>query len=210
MDNSVAFGSQIALPSFMFSADQTMQIYAHGGVRLYVNEAERQRFLDACNATSPPSRSLCLTLAYTGCRISEALLLTARSIDPVAATLAITTLKRRSQLVVREVPVPIDLIECLAAEHDISVRFADTDAPLWPICRSTAWRQIKQVMRAADICGPQATAKGLRHGFGVHALHSGVPLNLLQKWMGHAHISMTAVYGNAAGPEERAIASRMW
>ena len=65
-------------------------------------------------------------------------------------------------------------------------------------------------MSSVNITGPQATPKGLRHGFGVHALHSGVPLNLLQKWMGHASISVTAIYGNAVGPEEREIAKRMW
>jgi integrase/recombinase XerD len=32
--------------------------------------------------------------------------------------------------------------------------------------------------------GPHRSPKGLRHGFGVHAISSGVPLNMLGKWMG--------------------------
>ena len=65
-------------------------------------------------------------------------------------------------------------------------------------------------MAQADIVGLHASPKGLRHGFGVHAVHSGVPLNLVQKWLGHAKLSTTAIYTNAVGPEEFRIAERMW
>ena len=65
-------------------------------------------------------------------------------------------------------------------------------------------------MARANIRGLQASPKGLRHGFGVHAVQSGVPLNLVQKWLGHAQLSTTAIYTNAVGPEEYAIAEKMW
>jgi integrase/recombinase XerD len=56
------------------------------------------------------------------------------------------------------------------------------DRPLWPSSRMTAWRQVTAVMAAADIPdGPHRSPKGLRHGFGVHAIASGVPLNMLSK-----------------------------
>ena len=44
--------------------------------------------------------------------------------------------------------------------------------------------------------------KGLRHGFGINVTVSGVPLNMLSKWMGHANIATTAIHGDAMGPEE--------
>ena len=50
----------------------------------------------------------------------------------------------------------------------------------------------------------------LRHGFGVAAVTAGVPLNLVQKWLGHAQLSTTAIYADAVGEEEHAIAVRMW
>ena len=65
-------------------------------------------------------------------------------------------------------------------------------------------------MVEADIEGVQACPKGLRHGYGIHAIQCGVPLNLLQRWMGHADMSTTAIYANAIGAEEMAIAERMW
>jgi site-specific recombinase XerD len=50
----------------------------------------------------------------------------------------------------------------------------------------------------------------LRHGFGINATVNGIPLHMLQKWMGHAQLSTTAIYADAVGKEEQDIAARMW
>jgi hypothetical protein len=50
--------------------------------------------------------------------------------------------------------------------------------------------------------GAAPRARGLRHAFGVGTLQSGVPLNLVQRWLGHARIRTTAIYIGAIGPEE--------
>jgi site-specific recombinase XerD len=50
----------------------------------------------------------------------------------------------------------------------------------------------------------------LRHGFGVKAVSSGIALNMIQKWLGHAQLSTTALYADAVGQEEQATAARMW
>ncbi|CAO4172820.1 Site-specific integrase [Methylorubrum aminovorans] len=65
-------------------------------------------------------------------------------------------------------------------------------------------------MREAGVAASAASPKGLRHGFGVHALRSSVPLTLLQRWLGHAGLSTTAIYADVLGAEEREIATRMW
>ena len=66
-------------------------------------------------------------------------------------------------------------------------------------------------MTAAEIAdGPHRSPKGLRHGYGVHAIGSGVPLNMLSKWMGHSTLEVTAIYANATGAEEQSIATKMW
>jgi len=68
-----------------------------------------------------------------------------------------------------------------------------------------------EIIKAAGIPeGPHASPKGLRHGFGVHDIVKGVPLSTLQKWLGHAQLTTTALYANAVGQEERDIAARMW
>ncbi len=47
--------------------------------------------------------------------------------------------------------------------------------------------------------GPHACPKGLRHGFGVQAVSRGIALNMVQKWLGHAQLTTTAIYANAVG-----------
>jgi integrase len=183
-------------------------LYTSSGQRKYLNAAERARFIAAAKTHSRGSvRTLCLVLAFTGARISEALSLTAGAVD--AGSIAIRTLKRRGVVVVREVPVPLELLKELEREHAISQK--QPQARLWTLCRSQAWRLIKQVMAAAGItAGVHATPKGLRHGFGVHAIRSSVPINLVQRWLGHASLTTTSIYLQAIGQEERAIAVRMW
>ena len=61
----------------------------------------------------------------------------------------------------------------------------------------TGWRAVHAVMAAARLDGPHASPKGLRHGFGVAAVAAGIPLNLVQKWLGHAQLTTTAIYANA-------------
>ena len=66
-------------------------------------------------------------------------------------------------------------------------------------------------MIAADIVdGPHRSPKGLRHAYGINAIRTGVPLNMLQKWMGHAQLTTTAIYANASGKKEEELANKMW
>ena len=65
-------------------------------------------------------------------------------------------------------------------------------------------------MVAAEIDGPMACGRGLRHGFGIKAASSKIPPNLIQRWMGHASPDTTAHYLDAVGVEEREFAERMW
>jgi integrase len=48
-----------------------------------------------------------MTLAYTGCRLSEALALTADRVDLAAGVLTFESLKKRRTGVYRSVPVPL-------------------------------------------------------------------------------------------------------
>jgi integrase/recombinase XerD len=155
-----------------------------------------------------------MTLAYAGCRLSEALVLTADRIDPAAGALVIESLKKRRTGIYRAVPVPPALLDALDLVHGIrelhASRGKGRGMRLWPWSRMTGWRAVHAVMDAAGLDGPQASPKGLRHGFGVAAVSAGIPLNLVQKWLGHAQLSTTAIYADASGAEEKDIACRMW
>ena len=69
---------------------------------------------------------------------------------------------------------------------------------------------MKEALAVAGIEGIQASPKGLRHALGVAAVGRGIPLNMVQRWLGHAQLTTTAIYAEAVGEEERAIAARMW
>jgi integrase/recombinase XerD len=159
-------------------------------------------------------RTLCMTLAYAGCRLSEALALTADRVDLAAGVLTIESLKKRRAGIYRAVPVPPALLEMLDMVHGIreaqSHRGKSRSERLWPWSRMTGWRAVHAVMEAAGLDGPHASPKGLRHGFGVAAVSAGIPLNLVQKWLGHAQLTTTAIYADAVGAEEKDIARRMW
>lgn len=96
-----------------------LSLYAADGRRKYLNAAERGRFLAATGTASVEVRTFCLALAYLGCRVSEAMALTAGDVQPEVGLVAICTLKRRGQLVVREVLAAPDLIKALQAGHDL-------------------------------------------------------------------------------------------
>jgi integrase len=190
-----------------------VQLYDAAGRRKYLTAAERDAFLATAETAPRQVRTLCLVLAYTGCRISEALALTPQRIDLEAGTVIFESLKKRRTGIYRAVPVPPRVCEALDLVHGLreaQKRRGGGRARLWPVSRTTAWRQVAAVLDAAGISGPQASPKGLRHGFGVQAVSSGVPLNMVQKWLGHAQLSTTAIYADAVGAEEQAIMSRMW
>jgi integrase/recombinase XerD len=48
----------------------------------------------------------------------------------------------------------------------------------------------------------------------VTAVSAGIPLNLVQKWLGHAQLTTTAIYADAdadaVGEGEQSTAARMW
>ncbi len=175
---------------------------------------ERMDFLKSAEDMPRDTRTLCMTLSYTGCRISEALALTSDRIDIKEGVIIFETLKKRKRGIYRAVPVPPILLDALDLVHGVREAQKRKDRGqnkyLWSWARSTAWLRVKVVMDTAGIKGIQATPKGLRHAFGINAVQKKIPLNLVQKWLGHAQLQTTAIYANAVGEEERNIAEAMW
>ena len=180
--------------------------------RLYVTADERRRFLEAAR-TCPDTRigTFAATLTYTGCRISEALAARIADVDLANHTIRFRTLKRRHETW-REVPLPDAHIRELELVHELRARQDTRHATdrLWPIGRSTASRHIASLMTAAHIRGPQATPKGLRHGFAIAAATAGVPESTIADVLGHANTSTTSIYTRATGREAREFVARMW
>lgn len=197
-------------------SSDVMSLYASGSCaaaeRKYLNREERQRVLSAMTKLDARRALFALTLAWSGARVSEVLALTPRSFQIEHSVISIVTLKRR-RWSVREIPIPPELMQALDREFSLQAGQQDQrvrDGRLWPMSRVTAWRFVKGVMSTAGVFGRAACPRGLRHAFGVGTLQAGVPITLLQRWLGHAKLSTTAIYATASGPEERAMAKRFW
>jgi integrase/recombinase XerD len=185
-----------------------MQLYDSAGRRKYLTPAERQAFFRAAGNAPREVRTFCETLGHTGCRISEALAVTATRVDISGGVIVLESLKkRRRKRCLPSCAGPATVSGDARFGADIG---AIGDTRSWPWSRTTAWRRVRDVMAAAAIQGRYATPKGVRHGFGIKAVTSDVPLNMTQKWLGHANIATTAIYTNAIGPEEQRIAERIW
>jgi site-specific recombinase XerD len=143
-------------------------------------------------------------MAFTGARISEVLALTAGRIDAADEAIIFETLKQRKKGIFRAVPVPRGLMPLLT-----SYSLSRPDR-LWPWGRTTAWKVIKSVMQKAGISKALCKPKALRHAFAVEAGQKAIPLNIVQRWLGHARIETTAIYASAIGDEERNLARRAW
>lgn len=173
------------------------------GRRKYLNASEGDRFLQAAGAMQPEEELFCRLLFFTGCRLSEGLSLVSESIDSDENVLQIRTLKKRDKEQTRRIQIPQELSSALRKQRKENDR-------VWGFSRTTAWRCIKTVMIIAEIEGIHACPKGLRHGFGVRAALAGIPVTMIQKWMGHSKVETTAIYLDVRDAEERELMKRTW
>jgi integrase/recombinase XerD len=177
------------------------------GNRKYLNRLERQAYLRVIkDEPDALRRAFCMTLFYTGCRISEALHLTAERIDLTGKAVVFETLKQRKVGCFRAVPIPdllVALFRQLLTDSKPSIR-------VWNFSRATGYRLIKAKMKQASVSGGMACPKGLRHGHGVACVSGKVPLTTIKKWLGHARLETTAIYLEVSGDEERELAKRLW
>jgi integrase len=182
----------------------TAGLFDQRGNRKYLIARERFAFVCAATKEHEAVLTFCLTLAFTGARISEVLGLTVGRVDAADEAIIFETLKQRKKMMYRAVPVPRALIPLL------TMRGCEKDGRLWPWGRTTGWKVVKAVMGKAGIAEGLCKPKALRHAFAVEAGQKGIPLNIVQRWLGHARIETTAIYAAAIGDEERNLARRAW
>ncbi|CAO3376388.1 hypothetical protein [Azospirillum argentinense] len=188
-------------------------LHTAAGEHKYLTAEERTRFLAAADRALAEARALCLTLAWSGARISEVLELTPNRVDLDGGALTFRSLKKRSATpAFWTVPVPPRVVEVLDLVFRVRQRRGTRrgDEPMFAMHRATAWRQVKAVLERAGITGAAARPKSFWHALGGAAVGTGVTLNMVQRWLGHAQLSTTSLYAGAVGEEERATACRLW
>ena len=92
----------------------TQSLFDQTGARKYLVARERLSFVSAAIAEGGTVGAFCLTLAFTGARISEVLALTSTRLDKNNHAIVFETLKQRRKVMFRAVPAPPRLIEFVA------------------------------------------------------------------------------------------------
>jgi len=184
----------------------TLTLFDELGRRKYLNQKERKLFLEALSKQKIETKLFCMLLYWTGARIKEGHNTTINNIDFDEEVVVIESLKKRRRNVFRKIPLPSAYCASLLE----FIKKNNLQTSIWSKSVRSYSRHIKKVMQDAEIIGPQASAKGLRHSYAVHCITCKIPLTLVQKWMGHASINTTAIYLDIVGPEEREFAQRIW
>ena len=164
-----------------------IRLYNDSGKRLYVNTDESQLYFDAVKEFHSHDRMSLAMLYWTGCRLSEPLRITTEHIDLSEKCVIINTLKQRRSDIFRKVPTLESYLNVLNLIYNLQSQQKNQSNKLfWNFSRRTAHRYLTDAMSKAKITGLQSSAKGLCHGFAVHCVLNGIPLQSIQKWIGHA------------------------
>ena len=117
-----------------------MRLTDRAGNRLYLNAEERAAFLVVARRKPARDRTLCETLHFTGCRVSELLEITPARVDLSGGTITLRSLKKRKdssgrdRIVWRSVPVPPDVLDTLNTAYGIreaQKARKQASAPIW-------------------------------------------------------------------------------
>lgn len=141
---------------------ETFSLYSQRAERKYLNRAERERALRALNSLALDRPLFAQLLAWTGGRVSEVLALTACTFQLDEGIVSIVTLKQR-KVSVREVPLPPSLMDALNEFFDLRrlQQGSGSLLRLWPFCRMTAWRFVKEAMKPRQGGGSASMPEGL-------------------------------------------------
>lgn len=163
------------------------------GLPEYLEKTEIEALLRA--APHPKAALLQLLQWRAGLRISEALALEPQdlTLDGERPTLKIRHGKGNKP---RLVPVHPELGAALRTALAYS---GVKKGPIIGVSRATGWRWVQASLKRAQELGaiPQGKKFGthaLRHSAARHWLSSGVPINVVSRWLGHARLQTTLIY----------------
>ena len=143
---------------------------------------------------------LCLTLAYTGARVSEVLEIKKKDIVEIPNSetgesefyLKLVTLKHRKPTY-RHIPLHHKLQSELSSY--VLLKKLKAKNKIFDITRRTAFNWVKKSCSLANLGDERSHPHTFRHSFGIAVMmKKDITLRVLQKWLGHAKIESTLIY----------------
>ena len=174
-----------------------------GKLPVVLSRAEVDRILAH---TANAKHRLLLSLAYgSGLRVSEAVNLRVRDIDPEECTLRIVEGKGgRDRIGILSEKLVHDLQRTMAGKRGEEYVFDSQRSG--KLTTSTAQKVFGASCRNASI-RKDATFHSLRHSFATHLLENGTDIRYVQALLGHRNIRTTQLYTQVTNPAIRKIKS---
>lgn len=180
--------------------------------------AEMASLLRACSGTAPTglrNRALIVVLYRAGLRITEALSLFPKDLDPVAGTVTVLRGKGGKRRTVGLDPQGFSVVErwldrraqrALNGRHPV---FCTLDGR--KVSSAYVRGLLPRLARKAGI-EKRVHAHGLRHTHAAELAREGVPMNVIQQQLGHTSLATTSRYLAHVAPTEliAAIRGRTW
>lgn len=180
--------------------------------------AEISRLIEACSRQAPTglrNRALIVVLWRAGLRVSEALALMPKDVDRAVSTLHVLRGKGGKQRM-----VALDALSFSVVDRWLEARSAlkrSSSAPVFctlqgaPLQTAYVRALLPRLAREVGI-EKRVHAHALRHTFACELMQEKIPLNLIQKQLGHANIAVTSRYLQHVPPPElaEAMQRRAW
>ncbi len=169
-----------------------------GGKRHTLPEYLSKDEVDALMVAAEHTRALILMALQwrAGLRISEAVRIRPADLDLAAdqPTLRVRQGKGNRDRIVPLHPELTGALNAILAFGDLK-----SDQPIIRVSRQTGWRWIKNAQARAEGLGTIQPGKAikthtLRHSAARHWLVNRVPINYVQRWLGHASMQTTLIY----------------
>ncbi len=151
---------------------------------------------------------LTIILLETGARIGEALQLKPIDFNLQTNTIRLITLKKRDKNKDKEekhyryIPIHKDLKEALltyAVKYHIDMRSEERLFKQSESAVNEFFKKMEKEIEAQYGVKLHIHAHKFRHTFAVKSILAGVPLNVIQEWMGHSSIFITSIYLKITG-----------
>ena len=147
-------------------------------------------------ATARPQAVLLMLMQWrAGLRVSEALAVEVADLKLDSERPALTVRQAKGGRT-RVVPVHDELSSALSN----AIAYGQVRrGRLIQVTRSTAWRWVKDAVdRAVELgaisAGRKVGTHTLRHSAARHWLSSGIPINVVSRWLGHSSLQTTLIY----------------
>lgn len=177
-----------------------------GQIPEYVRREEAQealRRLEGDKLTRRRAHAFVRCLWELGPRPTELLGLRVKDIDWQARAVHLVTLKQKRPRDPRKaakwhapwrvVPVKDGLLAELA-DYLTAAGLKAPEARAWTWTRRFAHSVCSRALVAVGVEPQRANPRALRHGFAVNCGFQGVPIQVIQQWLGHADAKTTSIY----------------